>query len=145
MKLYVASSYRNLPAVFALQDALRNAGHQILDWSAYAPPFPPSLTPEERKAIIDDPKHKEAALFCVRSCGYADALIYLGPAGQDAACEVGIAYAAGVPVLGIAALGEKPGLILAHCVARWFYDAAALIVFLDSREPRAWGAEPCPV
>lgn len=145
MKLYVASSYRNLSAVLTLQDALRDAGHQVLDWTAFAPSFPPSLTPEERKVIMDAPEHKEAALFCVRSCGYADALIYLGPAGQDAACEVGIAYAAGVPVLGIAAPGEKPGLILAYCVARWFHDAAALIAFLDSRESRAWEDGSCPV
>lgn len=58
-------------------------------------------------------------------------MLYIGPAGQDSACEVGIAYAAGVPVFGIAGPLEEPGLILRKCVRFWFQTVGDFLDCLD--------------
>lgn len=43
----------------------------------------------------------------------------MGEASQDAGVEVGIAWAAGVPVLGIAGPLEEPGAMLSCAVSAW--------------------------
>jgi hypothetical protein len=75
---------------------------------------------DERKRLLDTDERGAIFNFCARACAYVDLVVYLGPAGQDAACEVGIAYCSGVPVYGLAGPLERPGLILSRCVARWF-------------------------
>lgn len=122
MNVYIASSARNLHGVQLLRDALAERGHRILDWTALAPPLPDHLSPEERRRALDSDERGEIFDFCSKACREADVLIYLGPAGQDAACEVGIAYAAGIPTIGLAAPTEKPGLILNRAVSFWAAD-----------------------
>jgi hypothetical protein len=122
MKIYIASSFRNINAVLLLRDALRDLGHTVLDWTDKTPPPPESMPLEERRRFFDSDASGDVWWYCVNSCGYADLVVYLGPAGQDAACEVGIAWAAGVHVYGLAGPLEKPGLILNGCVNRWFTD-----------------------
>ena len=120
MTIYIASSYRNLNAVLLLRDLLRGEGHTVLDWTEHAPPLPDTMPPAERKARFDTDESGAIFDFCAEACGCADLVVYLGPAGQDAACEVGIAWVAGVQVFGLAGPLEKPGLILHCCVHRWF-------------------------
>ena len=130
MKIYIASSYRNLHAVQLLRDALTAEGHTILDWTVFVPPLS-TYFQSERKAALDDPGRNEVFDFCTEACGRADAVLYIGPAGQDSACEVGIAYAAGVPVFGIAGPLEEPGLILRKCVRCWFQTAGDFLDYFD--------------
>lgn len=122
MNIYIASSARNLHGVHLLRDALIARGHRILDWTALAPPLPDHLSQEERRQALDSDERGEIFDFCSGACLKAEALIYLGPAGQDAACEVGMAYAAGVPTIGLAAPTEKPGLILNRAIRFWAAD-----------------------
>lgn len=131
MKIYIASSARNMHGVQLLRDSLAALGHQVLDWTAYAPPLADHLSPEARRAALDSDERGEIFDFCANACLEADLLIYLGAAGQDAACEVGMAYAAKVPVLGLAAPTEKPGLILTRAVKAWFQDARALLKYIQ--------------
>jgi len=131
MKIYIASSARNMHGVQLLRDSLAERGHKLLDWTAYAPPLADHLSPEARRAALDSDERGEIFTFCSAACMEADLLIYLGAAGQDAACEVGMAYAAKVPVWGLAAPTEKPGLILTRAVTEWFPDVKALLTRLD--------------
>ncbi|UQZ90594.1 translation initiation factor 2 [Deltaproteobacteria bacterium Smac51] len=131
MKIYIASSARNLHGVQLLRDALTERGHHILDWTALAPPLPDHLSPEERRLALDSDERGDIFAFCSKACMEAEALIYLGPAGQDAACEVGMAYAAGVPTIGLAAPTEKPGLILNRAVRFWASDVQACLEIID--------------
>jgi hypothetical protein len=134
MKIYITSSARNLHGVQLLRDALTVRGHRILDWTALAPPLAEHLSPEERRMVLDSDERGEIFAFCARACAEADLLIYLGPAGQDAACEVGMAYSAGIPVIGLAAPTEKPGLILTRAVTLWVREARACLEAADRLE-----------
>jgi len=139
--VYIASSFRNLHAVQMLRDTLKKGGHVILDWSAYAPPLSDTMTPEERRATLDADERGEIFDFCTMACAQADLAIYLGPSGQDSACEVGIAYNAGVPVYGLAGALEKPGTIMHRAVSRWFPDTRSLLAAVNTlaREQRVKG------
>ena len=128
MRIYIASSFRNLHAVQLLTAALEKDGHVVEDWSKLAPPIPSGLKPDEAKAIFDsDNERGEIFEFCTTASTQVDLFIYLGPAGQDAACEVGLAAASGVPVFGLAGPLERPGLILSGLVDKWFSSAAELL------------------
>lgn len=131
MNIYIASSARNLHGVQLLRDALIARGHKILDWTALAPPLPDHLSPEERRQALDSDERGEIFDFCRRACLEADAMVYLGPAGQDAACEVGMAHAAGVPTIGLAAPTEKPGLILNRAISYWAADVHICLDIVD--------------
>jgi hypothetical protein len=133
MKLYIAASFKNLHAVHLLRDYLRERGHILLDWSSLAPPLPESMLPETRRALLDSDERGDIFDFCHKACRQAEAVIYLGPAGQDAAAEVGIAFASGVPVLGLAGPLEAPGLILNRCVSRWFAQVGELLAYLEQK------------
>ena len=126
--IYIASSAgRNFHAVQLLGDALMELGHTVLDWTKLAPPLPEFLTPEQRKAALDSDERGEIFEFCTSACASADLVIYLGQAGQDAGCEVGIAFNAGVPVYGVAGKVEKPGTLMARAVTQWFQDTRSLL------------------
>lgn len=129
LKIYIASSYRNKHFVQILSGALEE-GHwcKVLDWTKLAPPVSRSLPIEERRRVFDTDERGEIFEFCRNACGgLADLVIYLGPAGQDAAAEVALAYASGVPVLGLASPLEAPGLIVNGIVGRWCEDVTDLL------------------
>ncbi|MDR2744422.1 MAG: translation initiation factor 2 [Desulfovibrio sp.] len=137
MNIYIISSFRNLPAVLLLRDSLREWAHNVADFTSLAPPLPDAMTPEERRAALDSDERGRIFSFFTEACASSDLCIYVGPAGQDAACEVGIAWAAGVPVYALTSPLEKPGVILNGCVTRWFTEPALLIdAVQDMRETR---------
>lgn len=131
MKIYIASSARNLHGVQLLRDSLGARGHTILDWTVLAPPLADSLSAEERRKVLDSDERGDIFAFCAESCVRADLLIYLGASGQDAACEVGMGYASGIPVIGLAAPTEKPGLILTRAVKIWARDVNNCLELVD--------------
>ena len=127
LTIYIASSFSNFHAVRLLTDRLSNEGHTVLDWTRKAPPLPPGMPVDERRAMLDADERGEIFRFCSEACACADLLVYLGPAGQDAACEVGMAWVSGIPVYGLRGRLEAPGLILGRAVSRWFDDADDLM------------------
>lgn len=132
LEIYIASSAaKNFHAVQLLRRELRHMGHTVLDWTTLTPPLPDHLTPDVRKAALDSDECGEVFTFCTSACASADLVIYLGPAGQDASCEVGIAFNAGVPVFGLAGLTEQPGVIMHRAVSKWFSSVRALLVGIE--------------
>ena len=131
MIIYICSSASNLEAIRALRDELVLAGHTVPDWT----PFLPEPGPYFNMRKDHDPDGKIFA-FCSQACGSSDLVIYLGPSGQDAGVELGIAETAGVPIWGIIGRGEAPGLMVKGCVDKWFTDTDHL--FLALTRWRGW-------
>jgi len=118
LTVYIASSFKHLHAVRLLGSALRAKDCIILDWTEKAVP-PEGLNAAARREWMDTDHGGEVFTFCASACRDADLVIYLGASGQDAGVEVGIAYGAGLPVLGIRGPLESPGLMLHGAVTRW--------------------------
>lgn len=111
MEIYIASSWKNVHAVEMLTALLRQKGHTVLsfveksygEWGAVA------------KMGFEQWVTTEAAAMCFtydsESAMNSDLVIYISPSGKDAAAEVGMAYAKGVPIIGLYAKGEDFGLM----------------------------------
>lgn len=125
--LYIASSFKNFHAVQLLRDLFQAYGFIVYDWTAFTPPLPDDMTPEERRKALDTDERGEIFSFCAEACGRVDLVIYLGQSGQDAGVEVGIAHNAGVPIFGLAGPLERTGLMLSKAVTRWFTDSHTLL------------------
>lgn len=142
LTVYVAGSFKHKHGVRLLGRELRALGCRILDWTEKAAP-PPGLTPQERRVWMDTDKAGGSVFaFCRDACVSADLVIYYGASGQDAGVEVGLAAAAGVPVLGIRGPLEAPGLMLHGAGTAWVdsvEEALELVARLTEllREPAA--------
>lgn len=153
LNIYIAASFRHLHGVRLLGKEFSRLGCNIFDWTAKAAP-PPGLTPAERRLWMDtDRAGGEVYSFCRQACIAADLLVYYGASGQDAGVEVGLASAAGVPILGIRGPLEAPGLMLHGAVAAWvdsIEEAIAVVCSLTNivaglAEPDMPGIHPAAV
>lgn len=133
LTVYVASSFRHLHAVRLLNRELRRRGFTVLDWTEKAVP-PEGLNAAQRREWMDTDHGGEVFAFCARACLQADVVLYMGTAGQDAGVEVGMAYGAGVPVLGLRGPLESPGLMLHGACALWVDNMDRLFTVLDALE-----------
>lgn len=142
IRLYIASSFRNLHTVRLFGRALNALDFELLDWTAKAKP-PEGLTPAERRMWMDTDHGGEVFAFCEEACRNADIVVYLGSSGQDAGVEVGIARGSGVPVLGVRGPLEAPGLMLYGAGSIWVEHAEEALNLLQcaarEREKQADG------
>jgi hypothetical protein len=129
MKIYIASSWKNQHAVEMLIDKLRENGHEVLSFVEKA------ISDEGRKNIefdvenwIDSKDGLDKFKYDTEGATKSDLVIYIGPSGTDAWAEVGAAWGAGLPVLGLYSKGESAGL-MRHMVV-WFYDYRELLDFI---------------
>lgn len=129
-KIYIAASWKHAHAVEMLTTILREMNCEVLSFvennygeghSASKPmPFEDWMKTESAdKSFKYD---TEGAMF-------SDLVIYIGPSGKDAAAELGMAYAKGVPILGLYAKGEDFGL-MRKIVMIWFDRHQELIAYL---------------
>lgn len=121
-RLYICTSTRNMAAYHRLQQALELSRYEVLDWAR----FLPTPGPDFDRLKNEDPQGAAFA-YCSRALGSADLVVYIGPSGCDASAELGIAFAAGVPVWGVLGPGEQPGVMIKGCVTRWFPNLDALV------------------
>lgn len=103
--LFIAASIRQACAVQRLQRAIRIAAPsvQIFDWTA-AP-------------------GSQFFSFCADACMSADLVVCLGT-GQESVIQAGMAYMAGIPLLGIRDRQMEPDFMMESCVSRWVDDMA---------------------
>lgn len=145
MKIYIAASYRHLHAVRLFQQSLEGdlPGVEILDWTKLATP-PADLTPAQRREWMDTDLSGEVFRFCEEACGRADLVVYFGQSGQDAGVEIGLARAAGVPVLGVLGPLEAPGLMLHGSVSLWVRDILEAWACIATLVCCIWREDPRP-
>lgn len=134
MKIYIASSWKNQHAVEMLTDALRLNGHTILSFVENNHGENPNSSTNERKSDKPVPFDEWCAsedgnrsfVYDTEGATKADLVIYVGPSGTDAWAEVGAAWAANVPILGLWAKGEQAGL-MRRMMTAWFEDYRMLL------------------
>lgn len=131
LKIYIMSSFRNRAAVQLLTSHLADMGHEVMDWTRLAPPIPSGIPVEQRRRMFDGDEYGDIFTFCVEAVGSMDLGIYLGESGQDAGAEVGLAYGAGAPVIGLAGPLEAPGTIVSGMVKRWCEDVKTLLCAVE--------------
>lgn len=126
MKIYIASSWKNQHAVEMLTGLLRQAGHEVISFVEKA------VSDEGRSEIafdvvkwINSQDGEEKFIYDLNGATQSDLVVYIGPAGTDAWAEVGAAWSAGRPILGLWAKGEPAGLM--RRMVTWFNDYESLI------------------
>jgi len=127
MKVYIAASWKHQHAVEMLTEMLRNWDIEVLSFVERA------VKDEGRSGLafdveawINSPDGEDKFKYDTNGATKSDLVIYIGPSGQDAAAEVGAAWASGVPVYGLWAKGEGFGLM--RRMTRWFDNYNALLV-----------------
>lgn len=119
MKIYIASSWKNVHAVTMLTEKLRAAEHEVFSFveNNHGEDMTDSqLYDEDGKPVsFDDwcasPAGEKAYDYDTESAMGADCVVYIGPSGKDAAYETGLARGRGVPAFGLLAKGEDFGLM----------------------------------
>lgn len=127
MRIYIASSWRNQHAVEMLTDRLREQGHEVISFVEAA------VEVEGRDGLRFDVEDWIASEDGRRKFEYdtgaattSDLVVYIGPSGTDAWAEVGAAWGAGVPIVGLWAKGEPAGL-MRRMISYWCVDYHALL------------------
>lgn len=126
MKIYIAASFKHQHAVEMLTERLEEMGITVLSWLREGRPEEAFLSKLELENFIRSAEGERVFNFCANSATKADLLIYLGPSGCDAWAEVGAAYGAGVPILGLLAKSEEVGL-MRHMIESWSSSVSELL------------------
>lgn len=117
MKIYIASSWKNQHAVEMLALLLREQGHEVLSFVENNFGENPDSSKNSGKEKFDfdvwvrSEKGHQSFVYDTTGAMFSDLVIYVSPSGKDAAAECGMAYAKGVPIIGLYAKGEDFGLM----------------------------------
>lgn len=113
MKVYIASSWKNQHAVEMLTALLREEGHEVISWveNNYGENHNHVTKKFDFETWVNSKESMQSFIFDTDGAMSCDVLIYVGPAGMDAAAECGMAYGKGVPIIGLYAKGEGFGLM----------------------------------
>ncbi len=128
MKIYVASSWRNLlqPEIV---NALRSYGHDVYDfrhpkpgddgftWKQVGAPtaFVDKVSPDVYRKMLAHPRAAESYEADISPVRWCEAVVYVLPCGRSASFEFGYAMGQG-----------KPGYVVA------FYDTEPELMFLEA-------------
>lgn len=120
MKIYIASSWKNQHSVEMLTALLRERGHEVKSWveQNYGEGYG-AQKPMNFELWVHTESAQKSFDFDTTGAMECDTLIYIGPAGKDAAAECGMAYAKGVRMLALYAKGEDFGL-MRKMFSRWY-------------------------
>lgn len=117
MQIYIASSWQRIYTVRMLTKALEAQGHTVLDWTKSIPTIDGRVA--IRKEWFNTYKSQKVFQFCAEACARVDLVIYLGQSGSNTGIELGIAYNAGVPIIGIKGLLKETDLMLNNVITEW--------------------------
>jgi len=127
MKIYIASSWKNQHAVEMLTGILRVFGHEVVSFVERA------VTDEGRGNLafdvdkwIESDDGLDKFKFDLKGATTSDLVVYIGPSGTDAWAEVGAAWMARVPILGLWAKGENAGL-MRRMMTGWYNNFQDLL------------------
>lgn len=127
MDIYIASSWRNQHAVEMLTDRLRERGHRVQSFVEYDSGYSTDLSNKGFNHWVNGEGGRKTFEYDSKSAMSANLVIYIGPSGCDAWAEVGLAYAAGVKVIGLSGKGEQIG-VMRYLVSEWFDDYRTLLI-----------------
>lgn len=113
MRIYIASSWKNQHVVELITEKLRDLGHNVVSWveNNYDENHVPGTDGFEFEKWVNSESADKSFQFDIDGATLSDLVIYIAPAGTDAWAEVGAAYGAGIPIIGLWAKGEQSGLI----------------------------------
>jgi hypothetical protein len=112
MKIYIASSWKNQHAVEMLTALLRERKHEVLSFveNNYGEGHS-AKKPMDFEEWIHTKQADSSFKYDTEGAMENDLVIYISPSGKDAAAECGMAWARGVPIIGLYAKGEDFGLM----------------------------------
>jgi len=118
MKIYIASSWKNVHAVEMLTHFLRNRGHEVISWveNNFGENHNHVTKKMDFETWVNSNASDQSFEFDTHGAMASDLFIYVGPAGKDASAECGMCYGqrlAGktIPMVGLWAKGEDFGLM----------------------------------
>ena len=135
MKIYIASSWKNQHAVEMLTALLRERNHEVLSFieNGYNEGYLPNAKMNFEKWVNSSLSNK-AFKFDSEGAMGCNLLIYIAPSGKDAAAECGMAYAKGIPIIGLFAKSEDFGLMRKMMVA-WYERYFDILEAIAGLEP----------
>jgi len=124
MKIYIASSWRNEHGVVMLTRLLRDRGHSVDSWieNNYGEKHNHVTKALPFEEWVQSTESDQSFQFDTNGAITCDLFIYYGPAGSDAAAELGAAWASGIPCIGLSAKGDGLGLMrkmVKWCISIW--------------------------
>ena len=125
MKIYIASSWKNQHAVEMITALIRSEGIEVMSFveNNYGENVDSALNRKEKKFDFEDwinsPAADNSFKYDTDGATKSDLVIYISPSGKDAAAEVGMAWAKGIPILGLYAKGEDFGL-MRKMMYKWY-------------------------
>ena len=132
MKIYIASSWKNVHAVVMLTNILRARGQEVVSFVENNYGEHDGAKPVDFEEWILTPEADKSFKFDTDGATRSDLVIYISPSGTDAWAEVGAAWASGVPVLGLHAKGEQSGLM--RKMIHWHPNVTELMLNVDEFE-----------
>jgi hypothetical protein len=130
MKIYIASSWKNQHGVELLSETLREKGCEVISWieNNYGEDHNHVTKKFDFETWVNSAESEQSFEFDTNGATKCDLFIYYGPAGKDAAAEMGAAWAAGRTMIGLWAKGEDMGL-MRKMIPRhyWFTRTADLV------------------
>lgn len=130
MKVYIASSWKNQHGVELLTKELRtHQSIEVASWieNNYGENHNHVTKKFDFETWVNSKESDQSFEFDTNGAGSCDLFIYYGPAGKDAAAECGIAFAKGIPMLGLHAKGEDFGL-MRKMFLNWYSRIDVLII-----------------
>lgn len=137
MKIYIAASWKHCHAVELLTDKLRSLGHSVASFveNNHGEQAGHLATENGKPVNFDEwcasERGRLSFKYDTENAMFSDLVIYISPSGKDAAAECGMAFAKGVPIIGLYAKGEDFGL-MRRMMVRWCYDFRELLNILEN-------------
>lgn len=139
VSVYIASSWRNAAGVELLTAELRRAGCLVASWveNNYGEDHNHVTQKMDFESWVNSPESNQSFFFDTQSVMDADIFIWYGPAGMDAAAELGIAWREAnlferesrLEIVGLWAKGENLGL-MRKLISTWFSRPGELIEYI---------------
>lgn len=124
MKIYIAASWKHQHAVEMLTYLLRDRNIEVASFVENNNEDPDCKKSGSKALPFEEWVWSESGtrsfLFDTGWAMRADMVVYIGPSGKDAAAELGMAFARGVPIVGLLAKGEDFGLM--RRIVEWKND-----------------------